>query len=855
MTRRGTEGFMRYAASILVAVVLSGCCSPGRQAAMELDKVARSIDRYGFASISTPFLAGTADEFEFDLDKSATEFFDMALSGTQGGVRHLDARAIDAQAALRVNLEQAIATLAEVLKAQGLSELRIAKVEAGAKKAALEGLVAANPALGANPLVASTIGLLGVAGETPEPELPEFAPKTEGLPDLGPPFTTEQRAALSTVGAEFTPGRPFPEQPFTLTAREALLIASGDVMTQSLFRWFSKPTENKQANYELFFCPMIVSVQPGYQTREKYLADITVNVDLGRIVDEKLELLSNEFRDSSPPIQVAGVFPVVDSQVLDLVNSRRRLHSMAFQLSLLGFGQQADFFLDYAKKLEQDAQTKTSLTTASAYTAGDTAFGFRVEPKFVASKDPTRLITEPGRILESKTFPAMAAVLVSKKYLAQTGCKSPDKYKYLVFETSTRWSPMTESRRVFGGVLSWGGRFSEVESWSRALALDKAHAWIDETTPKKLRGNTIGKTHHIFFGQLESRYQQQHLASRLNTLRKLALDSRAIVGYWYCSLSKEILVEAIHPRRGWWDQYTVLTIRGQGFHKNVKAVTVGGIPCQFTVADKYTLLVAVPPWGQVRKELPNRFGEMKGRVAEAPLLIAADAALAPSGLKFGAADPAPAAPAADPLPPSAQRLLKHLEGKLKKGGKEGKLSDEEKKRYDELADTDAKYQAWVVDRKRQYDLSNAWAEIAIAARVPVRLATADNQDQAQESAQKYHCKYTPKPADRAPRTEPQEARIPVGLKSPQTEADHVGWILFDKSLPAKGSKKPAKGEVKIVRDDDGRITDVKTGEGGFTNGAELLRLIKEALQNETDFSLELNAEGGVRMNSGVKAEK
>ena len=60
------------------------------------------------------------------------------------------------------------------------------------------------------------------------------------------------------------------------------MIAGGDIVTQSLLRWFLNPVDNKQKNYELFFCPVVVSVQPGYETRGNYQADITVSVDLAR---------------------------------------------------------------------------------------------------------------------------------------------------------------------------------------------------------------------------------------------------------------------------------------------------------------------------------------------------------------------------------------------------------------------------------------------------------------------------------------------------------------------------------------------------------------------------------------------
>ncbi|UCC28790.1 MAG: IPT/TIG domain-containing protein [Phycisphaerales bacterium] len=623
-------------------IVLCGC-TPAHHAAIELDKVARSIDRYGFASISTPFLAGPSDNFDFDLDKPASEFFDLA-SKPQGGVRHFRAEALDVQVAFRANIDQAISALAELKNVKSPDELRVAKAKAGIVKSSLEALAKANPLLGQNPMVGSLVGLLGVADEveeptppagettteaTPEEKQPSEEPKKESLPELAPLFSG-QLDPLSAVGASFTEGLSLPEGPYQISAREALMIASGDVTTQALLRWFNKPHGNKQAGYELFFCPMVVSVQPGFQTRNQYVADVTVNVDLARkrcscpLKSQKpctcpyeLEYLRKKFPNSSPPIQVAGVFPVIDAQVLNLVNSRRQLHSLALQLSLMGYGSQADFFKRYVKKLERDAKTQTALTAASSYTIGDTAFGFRVEPKFVASKDPTQLETEPGRILESRAFPAMAAVLVDRKYLSKRppdncGCpdqpcnehsecgrerdRNKDAYDFLVFETSTRWSPMTEWKRVFGGALSWFGRLSEVELWQRAAGLESAKARVAGLTPG---------------------YEKAHLESRITSLRKLGLDSRAVIRVFDGSAAERICIAKIWPKHGWWDQYTVLTIRGKGFRHNVKSVTVGGIYCAFAVPNDRTLLALVPPWGQAKKDLPQNANDLADAVGKA----------------------------------------------------------------------------------------------------------------------------------------------------------------------------------------------------------------------------------------------
>lgn len=819
----------------LFPVILGLSCAPGHFAALELDKVAKSIDKYGFASISTPFLAGPSDEFSFNLNKSADYFYQQAFK-PQGGVRHFSARALDVQFAFRMNIEQALATVAQYNRAQSISEIRAAKLKAGRQKGVLEALVAANAApegvstalqttgspeaaaLGTaiglsdpanNPLVKSTIGMLDAIANQPEPDtdaLPGFVPTTQPVPEE-PPFNVQDRLAYQAVGGQFTPGLSMPEGPFQISAREALLIAGGDIVTQSLLRWFLTPVDNKQKNYELFFCPVIVSVQPGYETRGAFQADITVSVDLARRNNGgQLEFLSEQFPHSSPPIQVAGVFPAIDSQVLELANSRRQLYSMAFQLSLLGFGSQANFFLDFAEKLEQDAQTQTALTVGSAYTIGSSAFGFRVEPKFVASKNPAALRTKPGDILESKTFPAMAVLLVHRSYLIRqedlevasnsdssvgqdgknrdrqynidaspstttpklmlddsneykdvapanmkrtTSTNDSDRYQYLVFRTSVRWSPNQKS--------SWSRpRYSEVAAWKRAQSLDKAEDWI--------RSGRLDQFDLFHGGTVPSLRQRDQLSSRALTLAKLALDSQALVRVYHTRPADDIVVSDVQPEHGWVDQHTVLTIRGTGFRGNVKSVTVGGIFCEFKVLSDRDLIAFVPPWHVPKLDLPDepgRFGAAVARTAEA-----------------------------------------------------GRMEEEIEARWRQADDS-----------RKEKPFDSACAEVVIGAKCPVK------SDGSLTNA---------------------DVPCPDASASASAAQNPIAWIRFDKQLPEKqGGGGPSKGSVSISRDDCGRVTGVHTGEGGFTNAAQLLQLIADALCCEEDgsgdFNFSLGAQGGLEL--------
>ncbi|MFO0974304.1 MAG: IPT/TIG domain-containing protein [Phycisphaerae bacterium] len=616
-------GWVRRAATWRIgmgaAIALGLGCSEGRRAAMKLDAVSKNVERYGFASVSVPFVAGPSNRFQFDLDKKASDYFDLAIK-PQGAVRQLSSEALDVQVAVRANIEQSLATLAQFGRANDINAFRAAQQQSKMQKAMLESLVASNPDLKDNALVKSTLGLLDVAASQPEPTpdaLPGFKPTSQPV-ETGPPFKKEDRLALAAVGG-LSPGLNFPTGEFRISAREALIIACGDLVTQSLFKFFFDPESHKLRDYEFLFCPLTVSLQPGYETRTGYLADITVTVDLARpartagaaadAAGPNLEYLSSRFPYSSPPIQVAAVFPNLDAQVLDLLNSRRQLYSLAFQLAMVGFGTQANAFLDYARKFEEDARTASTLSVGTAYTAGGNSFGFRVEPRYFALRDVNGKQSDPGRRLENRSFPAMAIVLVHRAYLkgiypyndderqvemaggadaqravadrqASVGAaarpKTKDPYDYLVFQCNTRWAPLERPG------LCKPRRIGELQAWEQAVALDEAEQAV---------------------GQVSSagRHERQVLALRARTLGQMLTDSQALVPVQSTGGAKSITVDSIRPAHGWVDQFTVVTVRGTGFANNIHRVTVGGIACRFEVPNDSLLLVLVPPWGMANK--------------------------------------------------------------------------------------------------------------------------------------------------------------------------------------------------------------------------------------------------------------
>ena len=419
-----------------------------------------------------------------------------------------------------------------------------------------------------------------------------------------------------------------------------------------------------------------------------------------------------------------------------------------------------------------------------------------------------------------------------------------------------------------------------MESWARAEALDN----VDRLT-----------------GSLNSKYQGPHLRSRTRSLAKLALDSRAIIRVYNSQEASKIRITDTFPKRGWRDQYTVVTLRGQGFDRNVQAVTVGGVLCDYIVPNDCTLLVLVPPWHMTNKPIPTNgtgfashvktIAELSGGVDLLDIsgsLKALSSALT-TPLKTGLSESETAWPCVcdpnlegvvvppPPLTPEEKKLLEGLnkrivscseeckDGKACRTCKECKKSegtdkctdckqcdacqrdcelvtdpDKKKKLLVELMTKDYQWHCWkacedwkkelrdkALNQKRSFQAG--WAQIVISSDVPVCMG--------ENCEDEFHRDCDPDSSD--PKSDPNACFA-------------KGWIRFDKQLPKKPSGSSSKGGVTISRDKDGRITGVKT-DSGFANGAELLRIVRDALKNEFGFSMQLNAEGGVKVNSGVKA--
>lgn len=603
------------------SLLMTSGCNDHRVVAQRLDRVAESVERYGFASVSTPFLASPVDEFQFDLKKSADEYFKLT-DRTQGGARVLDSMAVDAQSKLKANIEEVYASIAKLAAAKSAMEFRQAQLKLKLADTAFSSLSDSNPALKANPDFNTLAGLTKAFAEFEEPDFSDLLPEgSDEMPGDSAPIDNTLRNALKAVGS-LTKPLDMPEGNHGLNSGERIMLTHRDTTLQALLRWYMQPYGSKLTDYELYLCPVVVSVEPGWETRQGYVADVTVQVDLARSLGDRLEFLSSRYQRSSPPIQVAGVFPVMDANVYTLAASRRRLITAAAQLAMMGYGVQANNLLDFAKRDEFDVQTVSALPVATAYTAGPASYGFRVEPSVTAIGDFGGLNKVGGKELRSRSFPALAAVLVHQSYLRSKsgvraselwdqqigGDASPassfeqpaqaagvkiqeiypnlnnpaaqklraDKYDFLVFRTSVQW------RRIDRPLGLVRDRRSELVDYEMAHQLDKAR-------------NTLKKLQKPGAAHAEMTLTQDVLASRWQSLRHAALDTQGLVRVWHSKPKSEVNVERVVPNFVCADRPTVLTIEGSGFEYNIRAVTVGGKLAKVLKIQPNSIVAVVPP--------------------------------------------------------------------------------------------------------------------------------------------------------------------------------------------------------------------------------------------------------------------
>ncbi|MGD1019499.1 MAG: IPT/TIG domain-containing protein [Verrucomicrobiia bacterium] len=552
------------------AFCLSGCSLLDRdyayhKAADDLDYVERWVDRWGQVTISDILFVPNTGQFKIDYATNVDFYVSQARQEIQGGERVSNEQFREILSSLNVQLTQPISPA-----------------------------TAAIPAGGSNTPTA-------VAAALPAP--------------MG-----QQNLASSAFSAL----QQLTQQAPSISERQAVMIGFNDKIAELLLKILADP-EVVPTNFVVLIGTMQVSCQPGWQTRRGYIADVNVTMEFSR--DEGVGNKTHSVYSTDPDQQdeqpsVLAVLPLIDSQRLDLRNSQRNQFELAAQLALSfaakGVNVQAQQLYDYLKRQEGDTVTRTASPLATSYT-DSTSFGFQLYPSLTAVEDTSRTYGGAGATLDAISFPAVVAVAIHKEDVLNDD--GTWKWTNYVFETQSRWIP-----RNHGMPLQTNRERVEMARRLDFVA-DRLDPHKKDTVRFPMRNVTVSNEDSFARGELRNNFRA---LSELGTSAAQEFPLAPLIGMATNKLGGPVIA-SVAPTSGWVNAPTVFTIQGSNFAKNavsaVKAVSVGGRPCDILYAGEHTVIAVLPA---------GRTNEVSlGSPGPAKLVLATSAGMATSPEDIG----------------------------------------------------------------------------------------------------------------------------------------------------------------------------------------------------------------------------
>ena len=192
---------------------------------------------------------------------------------------------------------------------------------------------------------------------------------------------------------------------------------------------------------------------------------------------------------------VAGVYPMLDAQVLDVQTSFRSQKSFAMKLMAMGYGIVGESFLDAVERIEKDSKTRETVTMGSAFSRNGTTFGVRVEPRFVSLKDLSGKESKSGYQMKSTTFPAMVLLVCDRSDIQEqyNGTAEIGGFSEIQFDITTRWVPIGKKGKD-------KKRLNELHYLSRANQIDTVREKLKTLIESPKKSSTI------LSGELYRRY-------------------------------------------------------------------------------------------------------------------------------------------------------------------------------------------------------------------------------------------------------------------------------------------------------------------------------------------------------------
>lgn len=629
-------------AAILTSGLVVGCLAHWQKAAMELDKVAKYVEEFGTVTVSEPLLIENKGQFTIKYDRPVKEYVDSARTGVQGAVRRSSQETLDVQSAFRVRADLT-SLLSSLQAAQPEKSPLLSRLEnqlltgvgtvgtfgnqllAGAAsiptlQSVYDQIPTIVPLESMTPEQKALHAVIGTAlsqAASATPETPSggtstpteedssknppqgAGPDTDAAQETGevtqtpPAFESLlplDRPAKDVLSSQtFTAPLEIGDLPKQISERKALLIGVNDKATENILKYFLNPGRGAAGDKRAFFAVLQISCNPGWRTRSGYIAEANVKVSYAK---EKADwdgkgspVTSSRATPGRPQPFIVSVFPMLESQTLDLRNSIRSQIALATQLGVLlsaaGADAQSELLADYARRLEYDAATRNAIPLVTSYSNG-TNFGYQIRPVFQALEQPADIESAAGRVLHPTAFPAVIMVILEKSELKPES-EGGGGWTDIEFMVNARWSPA--KRRWFTK------RYCETKQLKNANRLDgiREHL-IKVVSPKIAQGDGLDIQSHTAQELLRRYKLYESLGQGVTRFSELPLIP---------SVPSPAAITRVEPSEGWINADTALAIRGDNFaHSNnksiVKQVIVGGVNCEFIVAGKKSIVALVP---------------------------------------------------------------------------------------------------------------------------------------------------------------------------------------------------------------------------------------------------------------------
>jgi len=277
-------------------------------------------------------------------------------------------------------------------------------------------------------------------GATPAPVPADPLPKPPGEGELTPPdfslfgeIKADAKANNDAVDSTlFGTTKDKPQGDLSLTSQQSILLGTNSKITELLMRNMADPKKRQFTNpgKTVHFAIVEVSCNPGWRTRENYVADVTASCEY---YDSIRRRTASELEGRRPV--VFSVLPLIDAQTLELQNSQRQITDLVTQISAAFPTQVANFrakdVMKFVKDYKSTVATKTPKTITNSYSTGN-SFGFRFMPSLVALKDPAESRSPSANILQSTVLPVLVTIVVDQAAVAEH-------YDSVMVHISNRW--------------------------------------------------------------------------------------------------------------------------------------------------------------------------------------------------------------------------------------------------------------------------------------------------------------------------------------------------------------------------------------------------------------------------------